>query len=90
LAARFEGKPNGEKLFMNRAHPSPTEIATAITQLFDSLLTRLGDKRTDGERTTQLKADIGNLGLAHDWGVCASGGFENEWLYDLIWYRNAC
>jgi hypothetical protein len=68
-----------------------TEIATAITQLFASLPTRLGHGRTDREWTTQIKEDIGSLGVAHGWAVCTSGfegRFECEWLYDLIWYRS--
>jgi hypothetical protein len=76
---------------MQTPHPSPAEIATTITKLFESLPDRLGDKNTDGERTTQIKEDIGSLGDKHGWGVCTSGfprRFDPEWLYDLIWYRN--
>ena len=44
--------------------------------------------------TIQLKNDIGDLGAANRWSICTSGsgfkdrGFDCEWLYDLIWYRN--
>ncbi len=73
------------------AHPNPTEIASAITQLFDSLPTRLGEGKKDSGWTKQLKEDIGSLGVTHGWAVCTSGfpdRFDPEWLYDLIWYRS--
>jgi hypothetical protein len=73
-------------------HPSPAEIATVIAQSFISLPDRLGPERTPRQWTTQVKEDIGSLGVTHGWDVCTSGfthRFEREWLYDLIWYRNS-
>ncbi|MGD0958870.1 MAG: hypothetical protein ABSB19_03595 [Methylomonas sp.] len=76
---------------MQNINPNPAEIATAISQLFTSLPTRIGEGKNNLEWTNQLKEDIGNLGVSLGWNVCTSGfkgRFENEWLYDLIWYRN--
>lgn len=76
---------------MQATHPTPAEIASAITQSFATLPNRLGRGRTNREWTTQVKEDIGSLGVTHGWAVCTSGfagRFDCEWLYDLMWYRN--
>jgi hypothetical protein len=75
---------------MQATHPAAAEIASAIQGSIASLPGRLGHGRTNHEWTTQLKDDIGSLGVAHGWDVCTSGfpgRFECEWLYDLVWYR---
>jgi len=49
------------------------------------------DKLSDKQWTHDIKLIIGELGLKNNQEVCASGfpdSFDNEWLYDLIWYEN--
>ena len=44
----------------------------------------------DYEWTRQIKSFIGRLGISKGYKVCASSheqDFENEWLYDLVWYK---
>ncbi len=75
---------------MQTTYPSPTEIATAIIDSFNSLPDRLGRGKRDRVWTMQLKDDIGTLGEKYDWTVCAGGfkdRFEGGWLYDLVWYK---
>jgi hypothetical protein len=77
---------------MKAAPHDVQETTTDITNLFKGFPTRLGDRRKDRDWTVQLKDDIGSLGAANGWSICTSGfkdrGFDCEWLYDLIWYRN--
>jgi len=48
-------------------------------------------KSTKGPKkwTNEIKSIIGKIGIDNKFNVCASGeGFENEWLYDMVWYKN--
>lgn len=45
----------------------------------------------DSRWTREVKRVVGGLGTRHGFAVCASGWpkqFDNEWLFDLVWYKN--
>ena len=49
------------------------------------------ENSTNTEWTAAAKNLIGNLGISLGWKICASCNneeFENEWLYDLVWYKD--
>jgi hypothetical protein len=70
---------------------SATDMAATIRQMFAKFPTQSALGYTDREWTKQIMGQLGELGVAHGWEVCAggfSGRFERGWLYDLVWYRN--
>lgn len=41
--------------------------------------------------TREVKRVVGNIGKRYGFYVCASGWpgvFDNEWVFDLVWYKN--
>lgn len=56
-----------------------------------SISKKFENQPTQGNRnwTHSVKKHLGALGLELNYRVCAGGdnGFDSEWLYDLIWYR---
>src|SRR6266404_1067718 len=83
--------PAKESENAHMTQPTATEIAAAITQIFVELPTQADLGHRDRVWTKEILRQIGDLGLAHDWEVCAGGfpgRFESGWLYDLAWYRN--
>jgi hypothetical protein len=68
-----------------------SQAAAAITAILRDLPGRMGRDRPNSEWTRSLKEEIGNLGVRSEWKVSTSGfsnHFEQEWLYDLTWFRN--
>jgi hypothetical protein len=63
------------------------EIEDAFAQLSSESMPNSGDTAW----TQKIKEVIGDIGIHHDYVVCASGfpeKFDGEWLFDLIWYKN--
>ena len=67
------------------------EIERVITRRLDALLkTPVAASERDREWTVAVKKTLGDLGKELGYDVCASdpkGRFEQEWLFDLIWFR---
>ena len=46
---------------------------------------------SDPRWTREVKRVVGDIGMKHGFYVCASGSsklFDNEWVFDLVWYKN--
>jgi hypothetical protein len=66
---------------------SEAEIISAIT----SIPATIPPGRGDGEWTTAIKRGLIALGRKRGYSICTSGfpgECDNEWLYDMVWYRN--
>jgi len=45
----------------------------------------------DSTWTREVKRVVGDIGVKHEFYVCASGWpgvFDNEWVFDVVWYKN--
>jgi hypothetical protein len=76
---------------MTRPDPNVLTSAAAIATILQALPSKLGLNRPNSEWTRRLKEEIGDLGITNGWKVCTAGfegRFDQEWLYDLTWYRN--
>lgn len=64
--------------------------AEAICRLLASI--DFSDGRGDRHWTLRIKSRLAQLGAEYQFETCASGlrdECEGEWLYDLVWFRNA-
>lgn len=60
------------------------EIISTLRKIPKEILS--GEK--DSAWTKAVKQALGKLGVQKGYKICASGiEYENEWLYDLVWYK---
>jgi hypothetical protein len=71
--------------------PSPQEGQIISEILSVPLDIQKDQSRGDGAWTKRIFKRVGDLGQSLGHAVCSSRkdvGFDNGWLYDLIWYKN--
>jgi hypothetical protein len=64
------------------------EIQDGLKAIPDRALAR---EWSDPRWTREVKRVVGDIGTRHGFAVCASGWpkiFDDEWLFDLVWYKN--
>lgn len=73
---------------MARLHPIEERIVGRLRRFPKKASER---KYSDRQWTIGIKIELGELGKREGFKVCAAGlisrGYEEEWLYDLVWYR---
>lgn len=68
------------------------EIELKLIQILDNVLTEADKEKYTGDSmwTRRIKECIGAFGHEQGYEVAAggcNGGFESEWLFDLVWYE---
>lgn len=66
------------------------EIELKIVNTLNDISTQAFQEHWRGNKlwTDKIKEKIGNIGKELGYNVCTTPGFESEWLYDLVWYKN--